>query len=287
MRRLLHLAGTMAVAAAVAGPALADPCETEVLPAALGAAKVKPSNGEEFAQLLQKMEGYVAACPEHPWVNMMLATMDFLAYQALTDINDGVPNQEGVNHLLRGFVHIGKFMDGPDELRRDRFMLATPSGPGDLRHSTAVDLRKAIITKLMQIAKMGSVHPYLSGTEPVACEGWLTSDARTVAYAIDTKEDLIFLPFVDAAAEACEAAGDTANFLPLALKAKVYAEVVEKAYVTDTDEIRRMLRSAKDAQVAYLRGRESDVFYSKSDVELLGKLMRAHAVTADSMMREP
>lgn len=278
--RLRIAALGLLLGASVTPAALADDCDTKVMPAALEVALAKTQTGEAFVQLVGKMDGYVSACPDHPWVTFMGAELDMRAYQAVTALNGGAPNQEAVNYLVRAFQRSGVFYEASEEARKERYHVRTPSNQqANLTYSSVSDVRRSVLLGLMQVGRMGTMHPYLSGADVGACTGWLTSDAQKVAYAIETKADLIFLPFVDAAAEACRNPDKIGDRLPLAMKAYLYLRLVQKELVTEPEDIRAKLRTAKEAEQAYLGGRKHDFFFTEFNGRELDKLMRAHAVS--------
>ncbi|MFN4225263.1 MAG: hypothetical protein ACK4HR_03025 [Hyphomonas sp.] len=278
--RLRIVALGLLLVAVVAPAALADDCDTRVLPAALDVALAQTQTGEAFVQLVGRMDGYVSACPDHPWVTFMGAEFDMRAYEAVTTLNGGTPNQEAVNYLARAFQRTGVFYAASEEARKERYHVRTPSNKqADLTYRSVSEVRKSVLRGLMQVGRMGTMHPYLSGADVGPCTGWLTSDSQTVAYAIDTKADLIFLPFVDAAAEACRNPDKIGDRLPLAMKAYLYLRLVQKELVTEPGDIRARLRTAKEAEQAYLGGRKHDFFFTEFNGRELDKLMRAHGVS--------
>lgn len=281
MKLPLRLAALAFLAGAVLAPAAyADDCETKVVPAALDLLMEQPATGEQFGQFVGEMDGYVAACPENPWVNFMGAELDLRAYRTFTASNGGVPNQQATSYLARAFQRIGAYQTTSDDNTKDLYLVRTPkNNTGNLTYSAVSEVRKGTIHGLMQIARMGTMHPYLSGVDVGVCEGWLIPDAQTVAYAIESKADLIFLPFVDAAASACYDPDSTANRLPMAMKAYVYLRLVQKELVTEPEDIRAKLRIAKEAEQAYLGGRKHDFFFTEFNGRDLDKLMRQHAVS--------
>lgn len=278
--RLRIAALGLLLGAAVTPAALADDCDTKVMPAALDVVLAQTHTGEQFVQRLSQMDGFVSACPDHPWISFMGADLDMRAYRAVTSLNGGTPNQEAVGYLVRAFQRSGTYYSAPEEARKERYLVRTPSNnQGNLTYSSVSEVRKSALLGLMQIGRMGKVHPYLSGADVGACKGWLISDAQTVAYAIESKADLVFLPFVDAAAKACYNPESTADRLPMATRAYVYLGLVKRELVTEPEDIRAKLLIAKESEQAYLGGRKHDFFFSEFNGRDLNKLMRQHGVS--------
>lgn len=278
--RLRMAALGLLLGAVVTPAALADDCDSKVMPAALDVVLAQTQTGEQFAQRLSQMEGFVSTCPDHPWVSFMGAELDMRAYRAIVAGNGGAPNQEAVGYLVRAFQRSGAYYSAPEEARKERYLVRTPSNnQGNLTYSSVSEVRKSALHGLMQIARMGTMHPYLSGANVGACTGWLTSDAQTVAYAIESKADLIFLPFVDAAAKACYNPDSTADRLPMATRAYAYLGLVKKELVTEPEDIRAKLLIAKESEQAYIGGRKHDFFFSEFNGRDLNKLMRQHGVS--------
>ena len=125
--RLRIAALCLLLGAAVTPAALADDCDTKVMPFALDVVLAQTQTGEEFLQLVGRMDGYVSACPDHPWVSFMGAELDMRAYQAVTSLNGGAPNQEAVSYLVRAFQRTGVYYSASEEARKERYHVRTPS----------------------------------------------------------------------------------------------------------------------------------------------------------------
>ncbi|MDP3460607.1 MAG: hypothetical protein Q8S09_15160, partial [Hyphomonas sp.] len=128
-------------------------------------------------------------------------------------------------------------------------------------------------------ARAGTVHPYFKAEEPLVCEGWLTSDSQTVAYQVTDARDVVFLPFLDAAADACRGAQGQLGRMPLAMKAVANMRLVERELVKDPAEIERLLRAARRAADDF-KGTDNfrTLAFGDSDDLKLTALIRKHGV---------
>ncbi|MFN3312214.1 MAG: hypothetical protein ACK46Q_01940 [Hyphomonas sp.] len=269
----------------VAGAAQADVCSTEIVPEALEATLRQISTAEQFQQAIQEMDAYVTQCPEDPWINLMGASMDVRVYETVVANNNKQINQDAYNYLIRAFARSDQFIAVPAENRRDQLAVPLPSGGvGQLKFEAASANRRTIIEALMLIARLGNFHPYIAAETPPACDDWLNSDTQTIGYAMRIKADLIFQPFLDAAAEACRNSEESRLRLPLAVTATTYANLVGRDEVTEPEKIRELLGKAKDARAAYLEGRSFDTFYSKFDSGRLDHQLRKHGVDTQAGM---
>ncbi|MFN4184446.1 MAG: hypothetical protein ACK4M6_06640 [Hyphomonas sp.] len=260
----------------VAGAAQADVCSKETVPKALETSMQQISTAEQFQQAIQEMDGYLSQCPDDPWINMMGASMDMRVYDTVVFNSNNKIGQDAVNYLLRAFARSDAYMAVPPEARQNLYAVPTEIGVGELTHAAAAENRKSILTALMQLARLGTFHPYIAAEAPPACSGWLNADAQTIGYTIDTEADMIFLPFVDAAAEACRNPAEIGLRLPLSVKAHAYTRLVGKDVVTDPERVADMLLKARDARDAYLEGRSFDAFYTKYDAGRLDNQLRKH-----------
>lgn len=280
MRRYAHIAVLgFLLGAITAGAALADTCDSERLPQALETSMQQITSAEQFQKNLLEIDGHVSRCPDDPWMNLMGAVMDMQVYDAMVRGSNNQIKQDAYNYLLRAFARSNKFMEVPAEKRRDLLAVPLPSGGvGQLKFEAASANRRTIIESLMQIARLGSVHPYLAGETPPACDGWLNSDTQTIGYAIKKEADLIFQPFLDAAAEACRDTEERRLRLPLAVTATTYANLVGREEVTEREKVRELLEKARAARDTYLEGRDYDTFYSKFDYGRLDTQLRKHGI---------
>lgn len=257
----------------------ADTCETERLPQALETSMQQITSAAQLQKSLLEIDGHVGRCPDNPWINLMGAAMDMQVYDAMVRGSNNQINQDSYNYLVRAFARSNKFIEVPAENRRDRLAVPLPAGGvGQLRYEAASNNRKTIIATLMQIARLGSVHPYIAAETPPACSGWLNSDTQSIGYAVKTKADLIFQPFLDAAVEACRDTENASERLPLAVTATMYTNLVTRKEVTEPEKIRELLEKAKSARDAYLDGRDYDTFYSKFDDGRLNTQLRNHGI---------
>lgn len=276
--RLAALAAVLAFAPV----ALAEDCDGDILPRAVSAIQTLSGPGVNISAKISEMDGYVQACPDHGWIHVMAAELDFTIFKTTKANNGGAATQEGVNFLARAFVRSGVFQQGPDENRRERYLLQTGSGTVNLTYSVASNNRKAIIEALGDLAKSGTVHPYLKPEGTLACKGWAPADAQTLAYKISAKADMALLPFVEAVANACRTESNQGERVPLAVLADAYAGLVEKEQVTDPAEVKRLLVAARQAADGYLgTASHHSLFFSESDDRELTALMRKHGVLGD------
>lgn len=263
-------------------PAIADDaCTRQVMPQALDALQIMLDKEKKIiTEQVARIDGALQQCPDHAWINAIGSELDFSIYLTLKERNGGVPNQEAVNYLRRAFERSNKFQEGPGESRQSLYNIATSvNAYSKLDYITYANSRKRIIEGLMQIALMGTIHPYLAGTEAIKCGGWTVSDGQTVSYEIDTPAELVLMPFVDAVAEACRPGQENSDIVALALKARVYAIAVEREAVTDPEEIRRYLITAQQAADEYIAVAGSTSFYyDQFAVKRLDNLKRQHRV---------
>lgn len=285
MRHVLKF--TLCAAALLAGaalPAHADDakCETEKLAAALESVQGVINNPSTLAAYVPQMDSYVKDCPNSAWINALGGELDLMTYRGLRNANNGVPTQDAVNYLARAFERSSVFYAGPDDTRKERYHVATSYNfYNNLTFSFASDSRGAIIDELVTLALSGTVHPYLSGTAPIECKGWVSSDSQDVSYKIKDAGSKVLLPFLEAAAEACRSAPVRVDKLPLAQLAKAYLRLVDTAVVTDPPEVRRMLLAAEKNAADYLGGDEYHAFYfDETDVNRLKSLVRKYGVHA-------
>lgn len=263
-----------------AAQAEADPCETVHLPKALEASLRQTNTAEQFQQALTEIDGQVSRCPDHPWLNMMGALMDMRAYDVLVRGNNNQVNQSAVDYLIRAYGRSSKYIAVPSEDRQDRFGVQAGAQRGNLTYSAAADNRKAIITALMQIAKLGTVHPYLAAEAPPACNGWIASDSQTVAYAMKTEADLIFRPFLEAAAKSCSTDQTRKNDTPAGALAYSYTNLVRTGAITDPAQVRDLLLAARAARHTYFEMNHGQfgILLSKITSGELDSQLRKHGV---------
>lgn len=282
MKYIMRAAAITFLFALPAQPAVAaDTCTRGALPQALDAFQIM------FVQERKIISGQVARidaalqqCPDHAWINAVGSEVDLNIYLTLKERNGGIPDQEAVNYLRRAFERSNKFQEGPDEGRQSLYQITTSvSSNSKLEYLAYSNTRKQIIEGLVQIALMGTVHPYLAGTQQMKCGGWIISDAQTVSYQIDTPAELVLMPFVDAVAEACRPGREGSDIVPLALKARAYAIAVEREAVTDHEEIRQYLITAQQAADDYIAVAGSNsFFYDRFAVKQLDDLKRKHRI---------
>lgn len=228
-----------------------DTCETVHLPKALEASLQQTNTAEQFQQALTEIDGQVSRCPDHPWINMMGALIDMRAYEVLLRGNNNQINQSALNYLIRAYDRSNRYIAVPAEDRKDRFGVQAGAQRGNLTYSAASDNRKAIITALMQVAKLGTVHPYLAAETAPACKGWIASDSQTVAYAMKTEADLIFRPFLEAAAKTCSNTETGKDDIPVGALAYSYTSLVRTEAVTDPALVTDLLLAARAARDTY------------------------------------
>lgn len=277
---MIRFVALMTMVAAALPAAAAETCETEHLPKALEASMRQTNTAEQFQQTLTEIDGYVSRCPEHPWINMMGAVMDMRAYDILVRGNNNQINQTAFNYLIRAYDRSNVYISAPAEARQDRLGIQAGSRTAELTHSAATDNRKSIIAALMTIARLGTLHPYLAAETQPTCGGWLISDSQTIGYAMEKEADLIFRPFVDAAADACSIDGDQADSTPIAVKAYAYTHFVRKGAVSDPAQISELLIAARDARDVYLdmNNGQFGIVFSKATSGALDSQLRKHGV---------
>lgn len=267
----------LGIASLVGSPAHADNCDADILPRALGIALVKPVNAQALLTQAREMDGYVQACPEHPWINMLGANTNMMLFRALLQANNGSFNQDAVNQLAQAFARTQKYYGAPAALRHDRIRVSTPSGIGNLTYGAAAKSRSEVIQGLMALARVGVMHPYLGGKEPLSCDGWLMSDTQTVTFAITSEKDRLYLPFIDAAAQACRNASSRFQRLPQAMQARAYMTIVQKGDGLDDPERQRLLEVASRAAQDYIEGHGYDVHFPQSAGSTLDALRVKYA----------
>lgn len=285
MRHILKpalLAAALLVSAALPALAEDDACETLILPRTLEAIQTVIQDGTTLAEQAGLMDGYVQQCPDHAWINVLGGELDMMIFKGLREANGGVPTQDGVNYLMRAFLRSNVFQAGSHETRNDRYNIITNhSSYNRLEYSIASGSRRGILDELATLARAGTVHPYLAGKTPPVCGGWLTADTQTISYQIKTPQDMVLLPFVEAAAEACRGGKTQSDRFPLALKAKAYMTLIEKGAVTDPAEIERILIAADQDATAFL-GQDAyrTLYFDEGDAKRLVTLLRKYGVHA-------
>lgn len=271
----------LAIAAfAFAAPAaLAEDCDTVLLPRAVSVIQDVVKPGANLSAKIAEMDGYVQSCPAHGWIHVMASELDLMVFRSTKTSNGGKATQEGVNFLARAFVRSGVFQQGPDDNRRERYLLQTGTGTVNLTYSVASNNRSAIIEALGDLAKAGTIHPYLKPETDPACEGWAVSDAQTLSYKVTTAADMMLLPFVEAVARSCKSDPGNRDRLPSALLTKAYMKLVKTDAVTEKAEIRRLLIAARQSAEDYKGtiGYHS-IFFSEFDDRELTALSRKHGV---------
>lgn len=276
MDRLRMAAGLLGMWLFASGSAFADDC-TGTLRANAVSATLRPvTTGEQLQAALKDTDAIVAQCPADPWINALGAEMDLRVYNALLAANNNQVNQQAFDFLQRGLARSDVYMNTAAEMRGEVYAIQTQHGTGNLTHSFASTNRKSILQILMAMARLGQVHPYFKAETPKTCGGWLMSDTQTVGYAMETEADLIFRPFIDAAAEAC--GGEGSDRLPLAVASQAYVRLVERGAITFRSDISKALLKARDYRDAYLSRGGFDFHYSKFDAERLDKALRKHEV---------
>ena len=277
--RLAVLATALFSAAAL--PASADPQKCEPLvPLALEAVQTVIKDGATATVQVPLVDGYVKDCPDHGWITLLGGELDLMVFKGLRNANGGQPTQDGVSYLARALLRSDVFHNAGASTSGNRYNVATRhSYYNTLDYNIAATSRRAIIDELATLAVRGVVHPYLTGTVPLECKGWLTSDVQTVSYKIDTAEEKVLLPFVEAGAEACRTATTQSDRFPLALKAKAYMKLIEKGIVSDRAEVERMLIAA-EGDVKVFLGPEGyrSLLFGEEDANQLKKLIRKHGV---------
>lgn len=277
---IARLAVLAAAALAFAAPAaLAEDCENVFLPRAYVVITTVTKPGAVLADQMDLMDSYVKSCPDHAWINALGGELDLMIFKALRANNGGVVNQDAYNFLGRALQRSSVFKAGPAEGQQSRYNVLPLQIGTALDYSLASNSRKAIIESLAQLAIAGTVHPYLKAQEPLACEGWVTSDAQTLGYMVNVAKDKVLLPFVEAAAEACRTAPDRMDRLPLAVLVVAYSKLIKNEEVKDPAEIERLLIAARRAADSFMSddGYHS-LLFSEIDDRALTALIRKHGV---------
>lgn len=276
MNRLKFAAGLLGMVLCAAGSAWADDCTGTLRTGAVSAALRPVTTGEQLQAALKDLDAIVAQCPADPWINVLGAEMDLRVYNALLAANNNQVNQQALDFLQRGLARSDVYMNTAADMRGEVYAIQTEHGKGNLTHSFASTNRKSILQIFMAMARLGQVHPYFKAETPKTCTGWLMSDTQTVGYAMETEADLIFRPFIDAAAEACRREGN--DRLPLAVASQAYVRLVERGALTFRSDISKALLKARDYRDAYLSRGGFDFHYSKFDADRLDRELRKHEV---------
>lgn len=280
MRSLLSSAIFAAAALTFAAPAaLAEDCDKDILPRAYVVIQTVTQPGAVLGDKMDMMDSHVNRCPDHAWINALGGELDFMIFRTLRANNGGVVHQDAYNFLGRALQRSNVFKAGPIEDQQSRYNVLLNQFGAHLDYSVASNSRKAIIESLAQLALAGTVHPYLKAEDPLACEGWVTSDAQTLGYMVKVAKDQVLLPFVEAAAEACRMAPYRMDRLPLSVLVVAYSKLIENEEVTDPAEIERLLIAARRAADDFM----SDdgyhtLLFSESDDRKLTGLIRKHGV---------
>lgn len=277
MYRLKIAAALLGMILFAAGSAWADDCTTTLRTSAVSATLRPVTTGEQLQAALKEIDAIVVQCPADPWINALGAEMDLRVYNALLAANNNQMTQQAFDFLQRAFARSNVYRETAAEMRSEVYAIQTEHGKANLTHSFASTNRKSIIQIFMAMARLGQVHPYLKAETPKTCTGWLSSDTQTVGYAMETEADLIFRPFIDAAAEACRAEG-SGDRLPLAVASQAYVRLVERGAITFRSDIKRSLLKARDYRDAYVGARGFDMYYSKFDADRLDRELRKHEV---------
>jgi len=202
-----------------------------------------------------------------------------MVFKTLRANNVGVVNQDAYNFLGRAFMRSNVFQLGPDEGRQFRFNILGFQSTTNLDYSVASNSRKAIIESLAGLALAGTVHPYLKVEQPMACEGWVQSDAQTLGYMVKVAADKVLLPFVETAADACRTAPHRMDRLPLAVLVGAYTKLIKNEQVKDPAEIERLLIAARRAADDFVSGDGyHSLLFSEADDRELTSLIRKHGV---------
>lgn len=276
MNRLKSAAGLLGMVLCAAGSAWADDCTGTLRTGAVSAALRPVTTGEQLQAALKDLDAIVAQCPADPWINALGAEMDLRIYNALLAANNNQVNQQALDFLQRGLARSDVYMNTAADMRGEVYAIQTEHGKGNLTHSFASTNRKSILQIFMAMARLGQVHPYFKAETPKTCTGWLTSDSQTVGYAMETEADLVFRPFIDAAAEACRGEGN--DRLPLAVASQAYVRLVERGALTFRSDVSKALLKARDYRDAYLSRGGFDFHYSKFDADRLDRELRKHEV---------
>lgn len=269
-------AGLLGMVLFAAGSASADDCTGTLRTSAMSATLRPVTTGEQLQAALKDIDAIVAQCPADPWINALGAEMDLRVYNALLAANNNQVNQQAFDFLQRGLARSDVYMNTAADMRGEVFAIQTEHGKGNLTHSFASTNRKTILQIFMAMARLGQVHPYFKAETPKTCTGWLMSDTQTVGYAMETEADLVFRPFIDAAAEACRGEGN--DRLPLAVASQAYVRLVERGALTFRSDVSKALLKARDYRDAYLSRGGFDFHYSKFDADRLDRELRKHEV---------
>lgn len=268
--------GALVLAAGSAGAE--EDCAGAVRTEALGVNLRPVTTGAELQTAMTDMDALAARCPQDPWINALGAEMDLRVHRQLVAANNNQINQQAFDILQRAYVRSNIYREAEAEARRDVFGIQTPHGRGDLKYEVAARTRAAIIEVFMQLARAGQVHPYLKAETPMTCSGWIMSDTQTIGHAMESAADLVFRPFMDAAAEACRGESQTWDRLPMAVAAKAYHRLVDKGAVTGEAEVASTLLKAREYRDAYLRGAGHDIHYSEFDADRLDSELRKRGI---------
>lgn len=243
---ITRLAALVIAAFAFAAPAsLAEDCDAVLLPRAVTVIQAVSAPGTALNDQMALMDGYIQSCPGHAWIHALGGELDVMIFKTLRTNNGGVANQEAVSFLARAFLRSNVFQEGPDEGRNSRYHVLGYQTQTHLDYSFASRSRSEIIKALADLAVAGTVHPYLKPETPPVCKGWLMSDTQAIASKITIASDMVLLPFVEAAADACRDAPLQIDRLPLSSLALAYMKLIEKEQVKDTAEITRLLIAAR------------------------------------------
>lgn len=262
----------------VAGNAAAEDCAGTVRIEALGVSARSVTTGAELQAALTDMDALVARCPEDAWLNALGAEIDLRVYTALLNANNNQMNQQTFDFLHRAFLRSSRYANAPAEERQEVAGIQTPHGRRGLSHEAARSVRREIMGVFLAMARLGQMHPYLKAEEPLTCNVWLMTDAQTIGYAIQSRADLVLMPFVDAAAEACGEDPQIWLRTPLAVAAQAHVRVVQKGVITDPAAVRAALIKARAYRDAYLAAVGFDAFYSKFEAGQLDGELRKHGV---------
>lgn len=279
IRKLRYgLLGGLGALMIAGGSAAAEGCTGSLRAEALGVSIRPLQTGADMQAALSDMDGHVARCPQDPWINALGAEMDLRVHRQLVSANNNQINQQAFDFLHRAFVRSNIYREAEAEARRDVLGIQTPNGRGDLKYEVAARTRASVIEVFMQLARAGQVHPYLKAETPMTCSGWIMSDTQTIGHAMESAADLVFRPFMDAAAEACRGESQTWDRLPMAVAAKAYYRLVDKGAVTGEAEVASTLLKAREYRDAYLRGAGHDIHYSEFDADRLDSELRKRGI---------
>ncbi len=271
-------AGVMAAFIWASGSAAAEDCADTLRTEALGVSLRPVTTGGELQAALTDMDALATRCPEDPWINALGAQMDLRVYSALLANNNNQMTQQAFDFLHRAFLRSSLYGNTPAEERREVVGLQTPHGRGGLSHSAATSVRQEIMGVFLAMARLGQMHPYLESETPLTCNAWMRVDSQAIGYPLQSQGDLVLLPFVDAAAEACREAPETWMRTPLAVAAQAYTRLVQKGVITEASAIRDSLLKARANRDAYLATEGFDAFYSKLEAGQLDAELRKHGV---------